>query len=234
MEKQKQKQHTYKEYLGICKNIAFELNLNNNEILLAELIGLLHDIGRFEQVRIYNTFIDKNSINHGEYGVKILFDDGLIRKFVQEDTYDEIIKSAILNHNKSNIPQGLDEKEELYSKIIRDADKIDIYYVLNTGEIQDTYCCEDMSNDIIKDEIVKQFKKDHIIDYTIRETAAEIMVSHISYIFDFNYNFTLQIIQENDYINKLVNRYKFKNEDTKRKIQECAKIANDYIKQRLK
>ncbi len=91
-----------------------------------------------------------------------------------------------------------------------------------------------MSNDIIKDEIVKQFKKDHIIDYTIRETAAEIMVSHISYIFDFNYNFTLQIIQENDYINKLVNRYKFKNEDTKRKIQECAKIANDYIKQRLK
>jgi hypothetical protein len=183
---------------------------------------------------LYDTFLDKDSINHGEYGVKVLFEDGLIRKFVQEDTYDDIIKTAILNHNRANIQKGLTNKEELHSKIIRDADKVDIYYVLNTAKIEDTYCCKDMSNDIIKDEIVRQFKEEHCINYKLRESAAEIMISHFVFVFDFNYDFTLQIIKENDYINKLANRYKFNNENTKRKIQECAKIANEYIIKRLK
>lgn len=218
----------------ISKQIAIKLNLDNEQILLAELIGLLHDIGRFEQIRIYNTFSDKDSINHGEYGVKVLFEDGLIREFIQEDTYDKIIKTAILNHNKDSIQKGLSKEEELYSKIIRDADKVDIFYVLNIAKIQDTYCCDDMSNDIIKDEVVKQFENDHTMDYKIRESGAEKMISHFAYVFDFNYDFTLKIIKENDYIDKLVHKYKFNNEDTQRKIQKCAKIANDYIEQRLK
>ena len=65
------------------KRIAQNLKLSQEDIELAELIGLLHDIGRFEQVRLYHTFVDKNSINHGEYGAKILFEDGLIRKFIK-------------------------------------------------------------------------------------------------------------------------------------------------------
>lgn len=52
------------------KRLAEKLNLSKEDNLLAELIGLLHDIGRFEQVKIYNTFLDKISVNHAEYGVK--------------------------------------------------------------------------------------------------------------------------------------------------------------------
>ena len=62
---------------------------------LAKLIALLHDIGRFEQIRLYHTFSDKDSINHAEFGAKLLFEDGLIRKFVETDKYDKIIKNAI-------------------------------------------------------------------------------------------------------------------------------------------
>ena len=69
----------------LSKKIATSLNLSEEDIKLAELIGLLHDIGRFEQVRKYNTFIDKISINHGEYGVKILFEDNLIEKLDVDD-----------------------------------------------------------------------------------------------------------------------------------------------------
>ena len=83
-----------------ARQIAESLNLDEENIKLAELIGLLHDIGRFEQVRIYKTFMDKDSVNHAEYGVKILFNDGLIRKFIKDDKYDEIIKKSILNHNR--------------------------------------------------------------------------------------------------------------------------------------
>ena len=67
------------EVSRIARKLAEELRLDKEDIELAELIGLLHDIGRFEQIRIYHTFVDKDSINHGEYGVKVLFEDGLIR-----------------------------------------------------------------------------------------------------------------------------------------------------------
>ena len=85
-----------KRVASISKDIATELGLSKEDIQLAELIGLLHDIGRFEQVRIYNTFVDKNSINHGQLGAKILFEDGLIRNFVEDNQYDEIIRKAIV------------------------------------------------------------------------------------------------------------------------------------------
>lgn len=62
----------------LAKQMAEKLKLDEEDIKLAELIGLLHDIGRFEQIRIYHTFTDKKSINHGEYGAKVLFEDGLI------------------------------------------------------------------------------------------------------------------------------------------------------------
>ena len=40
----------------IAKNTAKSLNLSKEDVELAELIGLLHDIGRFEQIKKYNTW----------------------------------------------------------------------------------------------------------------------------------------------------------------------------------
>ena len=82
------------------KELAKTLKLSENDTLLAEMIGIFHDLGRFEQVRIADTFSDKDSkINHAEYSVKALFDNAFIRNFIKEDTYDELIKKVILNHN---------------------------------------------------------------------------------------------------------------------------------------
>ena len=74
------------------RELAEELNLNEEDTDLAELIGLLHDIGRFEQARIYNTFNDRESFNHAELSVKVLFEEHLIDKFNVEEKYKKIIK----------------------------------------------------------------------------------------------------------------------------------------------
>ena len=119
--------HTY-HVSSNAKELAEKLNLSKEDIDLAELIGLLHDIGRFEELKVMNGF-DSVKFNHAEYGVKMLFTDNLIRNFIEDSTYDEIIKNAISNHNKLKIDDNLDERSMLHSKIIRDADKLDNYRV---------------------------------------------------------------------------------------------------------
>ena len=219
----------------LSKKIATSLNLSEEDIKLAELIGLLHDIGRFEQVRKYNTFIDKISINHGEYGAKILFEDNLIEKFNVDEKYYKVIKTAILNHNRSKIEDNLTEQELLHSKIIRDADKLDIFYVLLTDDIKNTYGCsaEDMQNETFSNEIIREFKEDHMIDYKKRATYGDIWISHMAYVFDFYYKSSYIVIKEKDYLNKLTQKMNFKNPQTIQMAQELLQIANDYIKSKI-
>ena len=215
---------------NMARKIAENLNLEKEDIELAELIGLLHDIGRFEQVRIYNTFVDRDSVNHGELGVKILFEDRLIDKFVEDRQYDDIIKKSILNHNRS--PKNIEtssERELLHSKIIRDADKIDILYILTFGKKEIAWEKADLSNDTISDEIYREFIEEKSIDYSKRQTSADILVSHFAYIYDINFKCSLKIIKENKYLEKIYNRFTFKDELTNKRINKIYNIAKEHV-----
>lgn len=216
----------------ISKCLATELKLSEEDVKLAELIGLLHDIGRFEQIRVYNTFYDKKSVNHGEYGVKVLFEDGLIKKFNIDEKYYKIIRLAIVNHNRPRIEEGLNGKELLHAKIIRDSDKLDIYNVLLTDTVQNTYECESLENEEFSEEIVREFKEDQLIIYKNMQTNADLWIAHIAYVFDFYFKESYIILKEKDYINKLFEKANFKNEKTKSIAQEIVNISNKYIKEK--
>ena len=211
------------------KRIAQNLKLSQEDIELAELIGLLHDIGRFEQVRLYHTFVDKDSINHGEYGAKILFEDGLIRKFINDDKFDKIIKLAIINHNRADIECGLTEREILHAKIIRDADKTDIFSVLVSGDKKAIWEKADLSYDKISDEIYREFIEEKRINYKERKTSADILVSHFCYVYDLNFKETKQVIKKNKYIDKLYERFTFKDEETMRRFNEVYRLAKQQV-----
>ena len=220
------------EVSRIAKKLAEDLKLSKEDIELAELIGLLHDIGRFEQIKQYHTFVDKDSINHGEYGVKVLFEEGLIREFIKEDKYDKIIKLAILNHNRADIEEGLTEREELHAKIIRDADKTDIFYRLVIGDKKAIWESSDLSNDKISDEIFREFKEDKRINYKERKTSADILVSHFAYVYDFNFSQTLKIIKERNYVDQLYKRFKFNDIQTMNRYNEIYKLAKEYLEEK--
>ena len=213
------------------KRIAENLNLSQEDIELAELIGLLHDIGRFEQVRLYHTFVDKYSINHGEYGAKVLFEDGLIRKFIKDDKFDRIIKLAIVNHNRADIEEGLTEREKLHAKIIRDADKTDIFTILISGDKKAIWEKADLSDDKISDEIYREFVEDKRINYKERKTSADILVSHFNYVYDLNFPETRKIIRDNKYIDKLYQRFKFNDAETMKRFNEIYRLSKEYIEQ---
>ena len=95
----KQKQKHSLRVRDISKKIAKNLKLEDKDIQLATLIGLLHDIGRFEQFTEYGTFRDRESVDHGDLGVEILKKDNYIQEYVKSEDDINIIYLAIKNHN---------------------------------------------------------------------------------------------------------------------------------------
>ncbi len=215
--------------------LATSLNLDQNNILLAEVIGWLHDIGRFEQITKYHTFIDRDSVNHGELGVKILFEDEVIRRFIDDTQYDLVIKTAILNHNKPCIDSNLEGLELLHSKIIRDSDKTDILYLSSQENQKDIVYCKNMlSDNRISDEVYYNFIIDKKIDYQNLHSCADIVLCHFAYIFDYNFPVLLKYINEKGYIDKIYELMKFEDIEDEDKFYSCYQLTKSYLRKRIK
>lgn len=213
--------------------IAESLELNKEEIEIAKLIGLLHDIGRFEQIRIYNTFQDHISIDHGDLGVEILKKANYIRKYIDEDKYDNIILKVIKNHNKFAIEEGLTDRELLFAKIIRDADKLDIFYegaeiFWNTEKE-----IKEKEESKITPEILGEFNAYSLIDRRKSVTPLDGIVGFIAFLFDINFKYTFESIKEKDYINIILDKFNIKDEETKKQIEEVRKIAKKYMENKI-
>lgn len=56
----------------LCEKIALAEGMGAADVNIAWLCGLLHDIGRFEQVRIWGTFKDAASCSHARLGLAVL------------------------------------------------------------------------------------------------------------------------------------------------------------------
>ena len=216
--------------MEISKQIAEGLELSQEEVQLATLIGLLHDIARFEQFTQYHTYRDMESFDHGDYGVHIL--EGEIRKYIETSQYDYIIKNAVKYHNKYKIPEDLPEKEMLFSRIVRDADKLDILYesvimfwVGKEKQVEESKISQD---------ILEQFKDSVQIKNKKDESPIDDVIKVIAFIFDMNFKTSFQILKEGDYINKTLDRYNLKDEYTKKAVDEIRKIANDYVERQAK
>ncbi len=227
--------HTY-GVVALSEYIAKDLGLDEEDIELAKLIALLHDIARFEQAKEFGDYRDYKTLDHAELGVKILFEDNLIRKFIDTDIYDNIILKAIKNHNKLEIEDGLNDKELLHAKIIRDADKTDNFRVKANDRFEDIFnsSLEKLENDTITEKIYNDFMNSKIIVSKERKTDMDCWVSYIAFIFDYNFNSGLRYIKEKDYINILVDRIDYKVEDTKNKMEHIRKHAINYIEAKLK
>lgn len=109
--------------------LAKKMNLSDEDIILAFKLGLCHDLGRFYEVVINGKF-NNLKFDHGAYSNKILYNDGFINYM---DVNEHLLfRKAIYNHNKKNITNDLNYREELFTKLLRDIDKIDILNVMVT------------------------------------------------------------------------------------------------------
>lgn len=211
--------HTYRtceQSLSISKS----LNLNEEDTDIAYLIALLHDFGRFEQVKRYNTFNDIISIDHANLACTLLFENGLIREFIEDDSYDEIIRKSIYWHNKYSIDEELNERELMHAKIIRDADKLDIVY--NITNLNQVNFDDDDSN--ISDNVKDAYKNKVSVKKNEKTTKNDALLIMFAFVFDLNFDYSFKYYKDNYIIEKMYNKLKDKS-----KFKEYVDIINEYI-----
>lgn len=208
--------------MELSKKYATILKFSDEDIKLATLIGLLHDIGRFEQLRVYHSFIDRDTIDHADYGVRVLFEDGLIRKFTNKKEDYEIIKFAIQNHNKYTIAKTNNKRMLMHAKLIRDTDKIDIIYLM--GNLKQLVY--EPTEDKITKQVYNSFMEHKQIDNKYQRNNNDLIILSYGFIFDIN---------NNECLEELKNNYKYFYETTgkKEKFKPIIDEVNRYVDERM-
>lgn len=218
--------------------LAQDLHLPLEDVSLAGLIGLLHDIGRFEQIKRYDTFIDSESIDHAMFSSEQLFDEGLIRKFIKDDEYDSIIRAAIENHSRFEIASdGLSDRAILHSKLIRDSDKTDIYVQVMGSDAQAVFVGTHSSTDRISEKVFRDFMDRKCIKNQDLRCKADDYVRKVALIYGLYFPQSLHIVANQDLINRLTEFFKssfeFSDPVTTQYIDIVNNSANNYIRKKI-
>jgi len=115
----------------VCENsfkLGRSLHLGLEDLEILGAAALFHDIGRFRQLKEYGTFNDKKSVNHARLGVNILGTQKVLKSLSLEKR--RLILIPIAFHNAYKLPAITDDKLLLFARLLRDADKLDIFRVV--------------------------------------------------------------------------------------------------------
>lgn len=228
--------HTYR-VAELCDKIAESVRLSEADADLAWLCGMLHDIGRFEQIRNFGTFIDADSVDHALYGAEILFDEGRIQDYLEQpsDGLCDFLRKVISCHSAYRVPEEYDERTKLFADILRDADKIDILKVnieVPLEEIYNVTTQELMTAEVTK-EVMESFAEEHATLRALKKTPVDHVVGHISLVYELVYPISIRIVQEQGYLEKLMN-FPSQNGKTRKQFEELRNMMQCYIKRRCK
>lgn len=236
--------HTYR-VAELCGRIARSEGLPDADVELAWLLGMLHDVGRFEQLRRYGTFNDAASVDHAGLGADILFGDpaepegdvtgGSIRDYILEMGEDDLIEIAIRVHSAYRIPENLDPRTERLCHILRDADKIDILKVNVEVPLEEIYntTTEELRNAEVSECVMESFYEHHATLRSIKRTPVDHVVGHISLVYELVFPESLCIVKEQGYLEQLMN-FESWNPKTRKQFGELRVEMEKYLKSRLR
>ena len=205
----------YKHSFNVADNcgiIASDLGLSRDDVELSWLIGLLHDIGRFQQVVVANSFRDSKSFSHADFGCKLLFEDRLISKFCILKDWYSYIEKAIRYHSVYALPDSLTEREKMFCNIIRDADKISIFQRANYVDFELFHECteQDVQASVISDGVFECLMEKKMIPYTILKSYADYFLRMFGFYFGIVYPQSFELLETQGFFYNLLN-FKFVN-----------------------
>ena len=212
--------------------LAENEGFSEEQIRLAGIMGLFHDIGRFKQYTVYQTFADSKSENHALLGLKELHKNQVLDSLEPKDK--ESIELAISNHNRKEIAEDVTGEALTYSKLLRDADKLDIwrvvleYYEDEDGEENETIQLDLPDVPGYSLENLNALQEGKNIKMEDLATLNDFKILQAGWIFDLNFVSSFYILDRNQYIERL-----FKVLPNDESIRNLKDKINQYINRQL-
>jgi hypothetical protein len=194
---------------------------------------LLHDIGRFEQYRRYRTFVDSKSENHAALGVKIIEENRLLKEFGPDSA--AIIRRAVACHNRLGVPEDGGEKFLLILRMLRDADKIDIwrvvtgYYHRPDNSRNPAVELDLPDTDDISDAVYRELAAGRSARMADLEVLNDFKLLQIGWVFDLNFPRSFELVLERRYLEAI--RDALPRED--RRVEDIYSKARAYLEDRM-
>ena len=192
----------------VCDEMLFlceELAINEGGRQTAETIALLHDVGRFEQFSKYRTYVDLKSLDHARLGLDILRRENVLNGI--DDREKCVIEQAIEQHGRMELPAGLDARATLFARLIRDADKLDIFHIVTCtyGRYRknpDEFLLELELPDEpgYSPEVVEAVMSEQRTDYNKLRTLNDMKLLQLGWVYDVNFTATLKRIKQRKYL----------------------------------
>lgn len=202
--------------------LSENLKQNEEDAYLSSIIGLFHDYGRFYQLENYNTYQDM-VFDHGDYGAEELILKQQLHNFVDQKVDEQVVYDAIKNHNKYCIPNDLSEKSKYFSKLIRDADKLDILESTAKGYIE---IYEDTLS--LSKEVIKEFENHQSIHNENKKTVNDRVLGFYSLVFDLNFPWSYEYLEKHQIIEKIYDKL-----NNKRLFKPYVSIIQTFIKNKI-
>lgn len=223
--------HTYR-VVEIMEYLTNRLRLCERDCFLAKRIAWYHDIGRFEQVVQFGTFDDLKSIDHAQLSCEIVNRE----EFLNDCTEDEktCILKAIYNHNKLDLEQDLTEKEEQFAKLIRDADKCDIFRVIATKDYLTLFgfSKEKIEQSHVSKKVKESLMNHQCVNKIDRKEAVDFLLTMIGFFYDLNYMETIEYIMEHQWYRIPFDDLSFVHEETKKDVELILNELETYLGKR--
>jgi len=199
-------EHTKRVCLDILM-LGQKLGLTDQDMIVAETMALFHDIGRFKQYAVYGTFNDMVSENHAKLGLQQIATHKILSVCSKQEK--RLIVKAIAHHNAAELPKNEDEKTLFFMRLLRDADKLDIWRV-----VIDYYRNRDkhpnsiielglLDNPDCSQEILKALNEHRIARLKHLKTLNDFKLLQISWVFDLNFTASFQTVKNRNYIEEI-------------------------------
>jgi len=189
-------------------SLADSIGLDEERKETALILALFHDIGRFKQLADYGTFSDERSRNHSLLGVEEIERTHMLKNLDAERR--GLILKAIMNHNLIEIPSGGNDELVLFSRLIRDADKIDIYrvtlenYYTLGPDGEPIVKSEFPDTPVITPEIMAAVEKGEKVRYGALKTLNDFKLMQIAWVYDLHFPYSFKAVQKRSYIHRLI------------------------------
>ena len=200
-------EHSYRVYERMDE-LAGRMNLKGRKREIALACALLHDAGRFEQYKRYQTSSDRKSVDHGELGAAVLKEEGVLAGL--SDNAAGIIECAVRYHNAKTLPQSLPAEQLFFTELTRDADKIDIfrvvleYYLDDNPEKDRTLVHELPEGEDISEDVFQEFMNDGHVTFEKMKNVNDFKIFQIEWLWDINNRAALGLIHRLGYIEKIL------------------------------